>query len=62
VRRRGVGRALLNAAEAWARDRGHTEMASDALIENAVSHAAHARAGYVEVERAVRFRKDLNKP
>jgi GNAT superfamily N-acetyltransferase len=29
-RRAGVGRALLNAAEGWAIDRGYTEMGSDA--------------------------------
>lgn len=45
VRRRGVGRALLAAAEAWARARGYREMASDATLDNVVSQAAHARAG-----------------
>lgn len=59
VRRSGVGRALLDAAEAWARDRGYTEMGSDALLDNHDSHAAHARCGYREVERLVMFRKDL---
>jgi aminoglycoside 6'-N-acetyltransferase I len=60
VRRTGVGRALLAAAEAWARDRGYREMASDAQLDNAVSHAAHRRAGYEEVDRVVQFRKDLH--
>jgi aminoglycoside 6'-N-acetyltransferase I len=59
LRRQGHGRALLAAAETWARERGYTEMASDALLENEISHRAHQRAGYVEVERAVRFRKPL---
>lgn len=59
VRRRGIGRALLAAAEDWARARGYREMASDATLENAVSHAAHAHAGYEEVDRVVQFRKSL---
>lgn len=59
VRRRGYGRALLAAAEEWARRRGYTEMASDALIQNETSHAAHRASGYEEVERHVLFRKGL---
>lgn len=59
VRTRGAGRALLDAAEHWARSMGYTEMGSDALIDNRVSHAAHERCGYEEVERLVVFRKSL---
>ena len=59
VRRHGYGRALIAAAESWARARGLTEMASDALIENTVSYDAHIHSGYSEVERIVQFRKDL---
>ena len=44
----GYGRALLAAAEEWARTRGYREMASDAQLSNDVSHAAHRRAGYGE--------------
>ena len=59
VRRSGYGRALLAAAEDWARLRGYREMASDALLDNDVSHAAHLRAGYEEVDRVVQYRKSL---
>lgn len=59
VRRSGYGRALLTAAEEWARGRGYGEIASDALLDNEVSHAAHRRAGYEEVGRVVQFRKSL---
>ena len=59
VRGRGVGAALMAAAEAWARARGRTEIASDALLDNLRSHAAHRALGYEEVERLVVFRKDL---
>ena len=60
VRRSGCGRALLAAAEEWARSRGYREMASDALLDNVVSHEAHRRSGYEEVDRVVQFRKALD--
>jgi len=60
VRRSGYGRALLAAAESWARSRGYSEMASDALIDNEVSYESHIRSGYSEVERIVQFRKPLD--
>ncbi len=59
LRQSGWGRALVEAAEAWARSRGYTEMASDCLLENAVSFQAHTAIGYREVERLIHFRKSL---
>jgi aminoglycoside 6'-N-acetyltransferase I len=59
LRRQGYGRALLEAAENWARGQGYLEMASDALLDNHTSHAAHRASGYEEVERIVQFRKVL---
>lgn len=56
---RGMGRALMEAAEAWARERGFTEMASDALIDNTLSHAAHRGVGFDAVESIIVFRKSL---
>jgi aminoglycoside 6'-N-acetyltransferase I len=60
MRREGYGRALLVAAEDWARSRGYREMASDALLGNDVSHSAHLRAGYEEVDRVVQYRKSIS--
>ena len=59
VRRAGLGRALLEAAEVWSRSRGYREMASDALIDNEGSYHAHLGAGYEVVDRIVQFRKSL---
>ncbi|NWG91505.1 MAG: GNAT family N-acetyltransferase [Parvularculaceae bacterium] len=59
LRRKGVGAALMRAGEAWARERGFAEIASDALIENAVSLAAHRALGFQEIERIVCFAKAL---
>jgi len=59
ARSKGYGRALLEAAEEWARGRGYREIASDAQLNNEISYAAHRRAGYAEVDRIVQFRKVL---
>jgi aminoglycoside 6'-N-acetyltransferase I len=59
MRRQAVGRALVEAAEAWARSEGCRQMASDTQTENLVSQHAHAALGYQESYRLVYFRKDL---
>jgi len=59
ARRRGIGRALVAAAEEWARAQGCTEFASDTLADNDVSTAAHHALGFEEVEVIRCFRKDL---
>ena len=59
VRREGVGRASVEAAEAWARSKGCHQMASDAELWNTVSHQAHGSLGFEETGRLVLFKKDL---
>jgi len=59
ARRRGIGRALVSAAEDWARQQGCIEFGSDALIDNHVSAAAHRALGFVEPVQLRCFRKDL---
>jgi aminoglycoside 6'-N-acetyltransferase I len=59
ARRRGIGRALLAAAEAWAREHGYAEIASDTQLDNATSERLHGRYGFEEVERTIHFRKAL---
>ena len=58
-RRRGVGKALVVAAEAWARAQGCTEFASDALLDNKISEAAHLALGFEETEQIRCFKKNL---
>lgn len=59
ARQLGVGRALVREAERWAAAAGFHEIASDAEIDNEVSHAAHRALGYEEIERVVCFRRLL---
>jgi GNAT superfamily N-acetyltransferase len=58
-RGRGVGRALVEAAESWARKERITEMASDTEVANDASASAHAALGFEEVEAIRVFRKNL---
>ena len=59
MRRQGVGRALIRAAEKWARARGFREFASDAQLPNIGSQRAHEALGFKEVERSVLYVKSL---
>jgi aminoglycoside 6'-N-acetyltransferase I len=58
-RRRGIGEALIKACAEWARDRGYTDIGSDALIDNTLSHRLHKKFGFEEVGRVVQFRMTL---
>ncbi len=58
-RGRGIAGVLTDAAEAWAREKGCTEMGSDTWLDNETSIRAHVKLGYVEVERLVHFVKQL---
>lgn len=58
-RREGVGRALVDAAEEWARAQGCREFASDTQPENAVSVAAHEALGFADAGTVRCFRKEL---
>jgi aminoglycoside 6'-N-acetyltransferase I len=60
-RRQGVGRALVAAAEEWARGLGCSEFASDALVDNALSTRAHHALGFEEVVTIRCFRKPLER-
>ena len=59
-RRRGATRLLCHAVEAWARQQGCRELASDANIENAISHLMHEALGFRESERVVCYHKRID--
>lgn len=55
----GAGRALVAAAEEWARSKGCREMASETKQGNEVSRAVHRHLGYEETAPLIHFRKPL---
>ena len=59
MRRQGIGGALIKAVEEWVIAHGHTEIASDTLLDNKIGERAHTALGFEEIERAIRFRKAL---
>jgi aminoglycoside 6'-N-acetyltransferase I len=58
-RGKGIGRALVAAAEEWCRGQGCTELASDTWIDNQASQRAHEALGFKAVDRCVNYRKTL---
>lgn len=58
-RRNGCAGRLLAACEAWARERGCAEFASDCELDNADSLRFHLAVGFDEANRVICFRKDL---
>lgn len=59
ARRHGVGRALIDGAEEWARNRGCAELASDADARNHTSQEIHRSVGFDATGQIVCFRKAL---
>ena len=60
MRLQGVGRKLIEAAEARAISQGCIEMGPDVLLDNLMSQKAHEQLSYAEVERVVCFKKFLS--
>lgn len=58
-RQEGVGRALIEAGQQWARERRCSEFASDTQPENEPSRKAHLGCGFEEVGLVRCFRKSL---
>jgi GNAT superfamily N-acetyltransferase len=61
-RGRGVGRRLVQAAEAWASARGHDQMAVRSNVGRAESHPFYERLGYVRAKTQHAYRKRLPAP
>lgn len=59
MRGQGIASLLMKEAEKWAKEKGCTELASDALLDNTASHDMHKALGFEETKRVVYFRKVL---
>jgi aminoglycoside 6'-N-acetyltransferase I len=57
--RQGMGRALVQAAEAWTQAHGITELTSATELSNLGSRRAHGKLGFQESFRLVHFLKQL---
>ena len=62
LRGRGIGAALVTAAEAWARERGLARLRVRSNVTREATHRFYRRLGYEEVKRQVVFRKSLGEP
>ena len=58
-RGQGLARALLSACEAWAKEKGCREFASDCGLGNTRSLEFHLRMGFAEANRIICFTKKL---
>jgi aminoglycoside 6'-N-acetyltransferase I len=58
-RKKGIGKALMQSAEEWARKQGCQEMASDTWIDDERSQRTHQALGFEVVDRCVHFRKTI---
>ncbi|MBP9913105.1 MAG: GNAT family N-acetyltransferase [Opitutaceae bacterium] len=59
VRRQGVGRALMAAAEVWARERKCTKVILRSSVRRTEAHAFYERIGYTNLKTQYAFGKDL---
>jgi aminoglycoside 6'-N-acetyltransferase I len=59
VQGRAIGRALMAAAEAWSREHGAREIASDTWLDHDGSQRAHEALGFEVVDRCVHYRKSI---
>lgn len=58
-RGRGIAGELLRACEAWAKEQGCAEFASDCELDNAGSLRFHLATGFTEANRIICFTKKL---
>lgn len=58
-RGKGIGKALIKAAENFAFEKGYKELASDAELGNESSIEIHKKIGFKEVGRSVHFVKPI---
>lgn len=61
-RRRGIGAALVTAAEQWAVERGAREMGSDSVVGNDVGEAAHRAVGFSAIDTVTQWLKAIATP
>ena len=56
---KGVGKALINMCEKWAKEHCCTEFASDCEVDNVAGGQFHKATGFKDVSRNIHFVKPL---
>ena len=59
-RGKGYGKHLVGEAASWFKDRGCTEMATDAEIQDTNAQEFYKRAGFKEMWHVVQFKKNID--
>jgi aminoglycoside 6'-N-acetyltransferase I len=59
-RKRGIAKMLVDVCENYAKQCGCREFMSDCLLGNQASYDFHCHMGFIETERVIMFKKDLN--
>jgi aminoglycoside 6'-N-acetyltransferase I len=57
--KQGIAKKMMTVAENWAKEKGYSQLASDANLTNSISIDFHKKVGFEETERIVCFIKDL---
>ena len=60
-RKKGWGKYLMDAAAAWAFQRGYSQLCSDCELHNEESIQFHLGSGFKEVSRNVCFARDISR-
>ena len=58
-RRQGISKELLDRGEAWAKEKGCTQIGSDIEYDNTTSYHFHKGIGFKEANRLICFIKDI---
>ena len=58
-RKQGIAKAMLAACEAWAKEKGCREFASDCELDNEESFQFHKKLGFQEANRIICFAKTM---
>jgi aminoglycoside 6'-N-acetyltransferase I len=58
-RMKGIALELINYSEAWGKERGCVEIASDCELDNTISIDFHSKIGFMETNRVVCFIKEI---
>jgi aminoglycoside 6'-N-acetyltransferase I len=60
-RNKGIGEQVIEIIKNWSRERGYTELATDAELSNSRAQRFYERLGFETVDQVVEYRLELGK-